>query len=153
MQENNLFSCPLHTFRLLCRVPWVVLCSIIFCYIWLYCLELPSDQHVADYQFAVYMFSISCVVESFMEPVYSFSQAFLYIKLRVSFHHHMLVSCKLMKKISLCSRLWTLQSCSLRWGHWQYVGCGTLHTPSNRWPMGSWQDPRRCWSSTGFTFM
>ncbi len=67
------------------RVPSVVLCSLGFCYIWLFWLELPSQQHIADYQFAVIIFGISCVLESFAEPVYLFSQAFLYVRWRVSY--------------------------------------------------------------------
>nr|CAG4641627.1 EOG090X04LH [Eurycercus lamellatus] len=64
-------------------VPSVMLCSFTFCYVWLFWLELPSKEHVADYQFAVYTFGISCVIESFAEPVYLFSQAFLYMRWRL----------------------------------------------------------------------
>ena len=60
-----------------------MLCSFLFCYIWLNWLELPSKEHVADYQFSVYVIGISCAIESFAEPVYVFSQAFLYVGWRV----------------------------------------------------------------------
>nr|CAG4647834.1 EOG090X04LH [Moina brachiata] len=64
-------------------VPSVSICSLLFCYIWLSWLELPSEKHVQDYQFAVKIFGVSCVIESFVEPVYIFSQAFLYIRWRL----------------------------------------------------------------------
>jgi len=64
-------------------VPNVICWSFTFCYIWLHVLELPSEEHVADYQLTVYVVGISCVIESFMEPVYLFSQAFLYVKFRL----------------------------------------------------------------------
>nr|CAG4650908.1 EOG090X04LH [Simocephalus serrulatus] len=64
-------------------VPSVFICSFGFCYIWLYWLELPAEQYVADYKFAVYVFGISCVIESFVEPVYLFSQAFQYVRWRL----------------------------------------------------------------------
>nr|CAG4649263.1 EOG090X04LH [Scapholeberis mucronata] len=64
-------------------VPSVMICSFLFCYIWLHMLELPTKQHVADYEFAVFMFGFSCVVESFVEPVYLFSQAFQYVRWRL----------------------------------------------------------------------
>lgn len=66
-----------------CRVPNVIFWSFTFCYIWLHVLELPSEEYIADYQSTVYVVGISCVIESFMEPVYLFSQAFLYVKFRV----------------------------------------------------------------------
>jgi len=64
-------------------VPNVIFWSFTFCYIWLHVLELPSEEHIADYQFTVYVVGICCVIESFMEPVYLFSQAFLYVKFRL----------------------------------------------------------------------
>ena len=65
-------------------VPNVILWSSTFCYIWLHVLELPSEEHVADYKFTVYVVGLCCIIESFMEPVYLFSQAFLYMRFRVS---------------------------------------------------------------------
>lgn len=65
-------------------VPSVILCSIVFCHLWLYWLELPSMELQADYQLAVYLYGISCVVESLAEPVYHFSQVFLYVGWKVS---------------------------------------------------------------------
>ena len=65
-------------------MPSVLICSFSFCYIWLHWLELPAETYVADYKFAVYIFGISCVIESFVEPVYLFSQAFQYVRWRVS---------------------------------------------------------------------
>nr|CAG4636943.1 EOG090X04LH [Ceriodaphnia reticulata] len=64
-------------------VPSVIICSFSFCYIWLHWLELPAELYVADYKFAVYIFGISCVIESFVEPVYLFSQAFQYVRWRL----------------------------------------------------------------------
>ncbi|XP_059351439.1 protein RFT1 homolog isoform X2 [Daphnia carinata] len=64
-------------------VPSVIICSFSFCYIWLHWLELPAEKYVADYKFAVYIFGISCVIESFVEPVYLFSQAFQYVRWRI----------------------------------------------------------------------
>jgi len=64
-------------------VPNVIFWSFTFCYIWLHVLELPSEEYIADYQSTVYVVGISCVIESFMEPVYLFSQAFLYVKFRL----------------------------------------------------------------------
>jgi len=65
------------------RVPSVIICSLTFCYIWLHLLEHPAEKYVADYKFAVFMFGASCVIESFVEPVYIFSQAFQYVRWRV----------------------------------------------------------------------
>ena len=62
----------------------MMLWSVTFCYIWLNWLELPSEEIVGDYKFAVYMTGLGCVIESFVEPIYLFSQAFLYVRLRVS---------------------------------------------------------------------
>jgi len=73
-------------------VPNVIFWSLTFCYIWLHVLELPSDEHVADYQLTVYVVGISCVIESFMEPVYLFSQAFLYVRFRLCVDCIMLVA-------------------------------------------------------------
>jgi len=67
----------------LCRVPSVVFCSFAFCYIWLFWLELPAERYVDDYRLAVYSFGAGCIIESFVEPVYLFSQAFLYMRWRV----------------------------------------------------------------------
>lgn len=64
-------------------VPSVIICSVTFCYIWLHLLELPAERYIADYKFAVYMFGASCVIESFVEPVYVFSQAFQYVRWRI----------------------------------------------------------------------
>lgn len=64
-------------------VPNVILWSSTFCYIWLHVLELPSEEHVADYKFTVYVVGLCCIIESFMEPVYLFSQAFLYMRFRL----------------------------------------------------------------------
>lgn len=36
------------------RVPIIViLFSLAFCYVWLHCVELPAEQYVNDYNFAV----------------------------------------------------------------------------------------------------
>lgn len=70
-------------FYLFLRVPTAATCSFVFCFIWLHWLELPVEQYANDYTFAVYMTGISCVVESFVEPVYLFSQAFQYVGWRV----------------------------------------------------------------------
>ncbi|KAI9565003.1 hypothetical protein GHT06_008745 [Daphnia sinensis] len=64
-------------------VPTVIICSLTFCYIWLHLLELPAEKYAADYKFAVYMFGASCTIESFVEPVYVFSQAFQYVRWRI----------------------------------------------------------------------
>lgn len=64
-------------------VPSVVFCSFAFCYIWLFWLELPAERYVDDYRFAVFSFGAGCIIESFVEPVYLFSQAFLYMKWRL----------------------------------------------------------------------
>ena len=91
------------------RVPSVMFCSFVFCYIWLYWLgevnvlklfiiifeiplylkffhylELPAERYVNDYKLAVYCFGAGCIIESFVEPVYLYSQAFLYMIWRVS---------------------------------------------------------------------
>ena len=57
--------------------------STIFCYIWLNVLQQPAEEYIADYRFTVYVVGISCVFESFMEPLHIFAKAFLYAKLRV----------------------------------------------------------------------
>lgn len=66
------------------RVPSVAICSFTFCYIWLNWLELPSEKLIEDYKLAVTLIGVSCMIESFVEPVYIFSQAFLYVQWRVS---------------------------------------------------------------------
>ncbi len=59
--------------------------STIFCYIWLNWLELPADEMLNDYKFAVVMTGVGCVTEAFVEPLCLFAQAFQYVKLKVVF--------------------------------------------------------------------
>nr|CAG4650093.1 EOG090X04LH [Sida crystallina] len=63
-------------------VPSMIFWSSIFCYIWLNWLELPSEEIVDDYKFAVYLTGLGCIIESFTEPLFLFAQAFLYVKLK-----------------------------------------------------------------------
>jgi len=63
--------------------PSMILWSTVFCYIWLNLLSQPAEEHIADYRFTVIVVGISCVFESFMEPVYVFAKAFLYVKFRL----------------------------------------------------------------------
>jgi len=63
--------------------PSMLMWSTIFCYIWLNVLQQPAEEHIADYRFTVYVVGISCVFESFMEPLHIFAKAFLYAKLRL----------------------------------------------------------------------
>jgi len=63
--------------------PSALLWSTILCYIWLNVFKMPADEYVADYRFTVYTVGICCVFETVMEPVFTFSSAFLYMKLRL----------------------------------------------------------------------
>nr|CAG4643890.1 EOG090X04LH [Lepidurus arcticus] len=64
-------------------VPNTILWSSVFGYIWLNWLSLPDESITKDYTLAVLLICLSCVIEAFGEPIYLFSQAFLYIKWRL----------------------------------------------------------------------
>nr|CAG4651756.1 EOG090X04LH [Triops cancriformis] len=64
-------------------VPNAILWSSFFGYIWLNLLSQPDKSITQDYSIAVCLICLSCVVEAFGEPIYLFSQAFLYIKWRL----------------------------------------------------------------------
>jgi len=64
-------------------VPSMIFWSTIFCYIWLNWLELPADEMLNDYKFAVVMTGVGCVTEAFVEPLCLFAQAFQYVKLKL----------------------------------------------------------------------
>nr|CAG4640795.1 EOG090X04LH [Eulimnadia texana] len=64
-------------------VPNTLLWASVFGYIWIYQLEVPPSEYSTSYYFAVFIIAVSCVIESFAEPIYLFSQAFLYVRWRL----------------------------------------------------------------------
>lgn len=56
----------------------------IFGYVWMYILTPPNPNVTQHYVVGVMAIIISCVVEMCCEPLYLVSQAFLFVKLRVS---------------------------------------------------------------------
>ena len=65
------------------RVISTVISACVFSWIWLNVLSWPEGELAEKYRSSVLAISFSCILESFFEPVYVFSQAFMYIKLRV----------------------------------------------------------------------
>ncbi|KAK2724973.1 hypothetical protein QYM36_001429 [Artemia franciscana] len=60
-----------------------IISACVFSWIWLNVLSWPEGELAEKYRSSVLAISFSCILESFFEPVYVFSQAFMYIKLRV----------------------------------------------------------------------
>lgn len=69
-------------FFLFCRVPIGFFMSVTFGYIWLYVLQ-TSEALPPFYNFAVYAFALSCLIELSSLVVELVAEAFLFIRLKV----------------------------------------------------------------------
>lgn len=64
-------------------VPLCQVFSMIFGYIWLHVLSVPSRHITEHYYIGVWSVATSCMIEMFCEPVYLMAEAFLFVRLKV----------------------------------------------------------------------
>ncbi|KAJ1524816.1 hypothetical protein ONE63_009686 [Megalurothrips usitatus] len=64
-------------------VPLCQLLCLIFGYIWLSVLSVPSTNITEHYTIGVWSIAISCIIEMCCEPVYLMAEAFLFVRLKV----------------------------------------------------------------------
>ncbi|XP_034254900.1 protein RFT1 homolog [Thrips palmi] len=64
-------------------VPLCQVFCLIFGYIWLNVLSVPSTSITEHYTIGVWSIAISCIIEMCCEPVYIMAEAFLFVRLKV----------------------------------------------------------------------